>query len=101
MSTAADVVKFAVTHHGRVKCAARHAGAQVDDGIVGLQDARAPPINAQVVVFDPAEELSYWPSRFEHAKAGLLGGSLGAANVGAFSPAVGDGGRGFELPALG
>ena len=97
ISLASDVVKFVVSHGGRVKCS-------VTD-ITEVQNLSAPvghpPSGAaeQKVVFDPADHLesAKWPSfDFENSKSGLLGGFLRISNLGAFSV---DGG-GFELVAL-
>jgi len=111
ISLASHVVKFAVAYNGRIKCASRvgESAPHGQDnsggaGLVELQDQRAAAPNNQTVVFDPRDHLSYWPSRYEHAKAGLLGGSLSVANVAAFSPhakTAGGGGHGYELLAFG
>jgi hypothetical protein len=65
-------------------------------GIVELQDQHAQPPDVQTVLFDPANHLSFWPRAFENSKAGLIGGFLNVANVGAFSRSVA---KGFELMA--
>lgn len=52
--------------------------------------------NEQKIVFDPADYLAYWPRSFANMKAGLLGGYLGVAQVGAFTAGQG----GFELIAF-
>ena len=84
-----DVVKFVVTYNGRIK-----SGSQ---GITEYVDQHAPPPNEQKIIFDPGQHLSFWPSRFENSKSGLLGGYMRMANVGAFSPSVG---KGYELVAF-
>ena len=48
----------------------------------------APPPNVQNIIFDPANYVSFWPRIFDHSKTGLVGGHLGVANVGSFSPAT-------------
>lgn len=53
--------------------------------------------NNQTIIFDPADHLAFWPSRFENSKMGLIGGHLRIANLGAFSPSVG---KGYELVAF-
>ena len=99
ISHAADVVKFAVAYSGRVKCGS--TGVLKEDsttgGIAELQDLRAPLPDNQKVIFDPPNYLEFWPSTFDNSKAGLVGGHLGVANVGAFSAGAG----GFELLAFG
>ena len=40
----------------------------------------------QNIIFDPANYVSFWPRIFDHSKTGLVGGHLGIANVGSFSP---------------
>ena len=96
IGNAADVVKFAVTHNGRVKCTSRGPDVQAG-GITELQDQHAPPPNVQTIVFDPANHTSFWPRIFEHSKSGLVGGHLPVANVGSFSPSAA---KGFELVAF-
>lgn len=89
ISLPSDVVKFVVSHSGRIKCS---AGTQIAE----LENLSEPPA-AQKVVFDPKRVLSYWPNGpFDHMKSGLVGGHLRIANVGAYSKGSG----GFELVAV-
>lgn len=89
ISNAADVVKFVVTYNGRIKCA--------KTGITEYEDQHAAPPNTQTIVFDPAEHLKFWPTRFENSKIGFVGGHLKIANVGAFSKTQK---KGYELMAF-
>ena len=102
ISLPSDVVKFAVSHSGRIKCA---SGTPIAES----EDLSAPVASKQKVVFDPATVLSYWPrsGAFDQMKSGLVGGHLRIANVGAFTAdgrsaadGGGGGGQGFELVAL-
>jgi hypothetical protein len=99
ISLASDVVKFVVSHSGRIKCS---AGTPIAED----ENLRAPLDPKQKVVFDPSQVLSYWPSgAFDHMKSGLVGGHLRIANIGAFTSAANSsadagGGKGFELVAL-
>jgi len=95
ISNAADVVKFIVTHNGRVKCASYHDKQM--NGITDFDDLHAPMPNPQTIVFDPANHTSFWPRRFENSKTGLVGSHLRIANVGSFSPSNKSG---FELIAF-
>lgn len=99
ISNKQDVVKFAVTHAGRVKCAYReNTGDLTEGGITELQNQHSPAPNPQTIVFDPANHLDFWPERFEDTKTGMLGGWLSVANVGSFSRTQN---KGFELIAFG
>ena len=92
ISLGSDVVKFVVSHSGRVKCAG-------STDITEVQNLSAPLPAGQKVVFDPSAFLSKatWPAfDFENQKSGLLGGHRRIANLGAYSAA----GGGFELIAL-
>ena len=131
ISLGSDVVKFVVSHSGRVKCSLTD--------ITEVQNLSAPLPPGQKVIFDPAKLLqkAAWPSfDFENMKsgeirqalhthtrararrerhalplpqssrhtelisrcvAGLVGGYLRIANVGAYSASAGGG---FELVAL-
>ena len=99
ISHAADVVKFAVAYSGRVKCAsnAELSETVTSGGIVELQDLHAAPPDPQKVVYDPSNYVSFWPRVYGNTKAGLVGGHLPVANVGAFTAGEG----GFELVAFG
>jgi hypothetical protein len=91
ISLGSDVVKFVVSHSGRVKC------SKTD--ITEVQNLSAPLPLSQRVVFDPADHLkkAKWPSYdFENMKSGLVGSHLRISNVGAYSV----GGGGFEMVAL-
>ena len=80
------VVKFVVSHVGRIKCGARkNTDVLTEGGIVELRNASAPLANNQTVIFDPADFLSYWPDRFDNTKTGLLGGYFNIANIGSYS----------------
>ena len=68
ISLNSDVVKFVVSHAGRIKCG--------KTGLTELEDLHAAAPNMQTVVFDPASELRYWPSSFAHMKSGFVGGHL-------------------------
>ena len=90
------VVKFVVSHVGRIKCGARkNTDVLTEGGIVELRNASAPLANNQTVIFDPADFLSHWPDRFDNTKTGLLGGYFNIANIGSYST-----GHGFELMAF-
>ena len=92
------VVKFVVSHVGRIKCGARkNTVALTEGGLVELRNASAPLANNQTVIFDPELYLSHWPDRFENTKTGLLGGYFNVANIGSYSNSTG---HGFELLAF-
>jgi len=92
------VVKFVVSHVGRIKCGARkNTIVMTEGGIAELRNASSPLPNNQTVIFDPANVLSEWPDRFENTKTGLLGGYFNIANVGSYSNSTG---HGFELIAF-
>ena len=92
------VVKFVVSHVGRIKCGARkNTNMLTEGGIVELRNASAPLANNQTVIFDPKDFLSNWPDRFENTKTGLLGGYFNVANIGSYSNSTG---HGFELLAF-
>ena len=94
------MTKFAVTHAGRVKCAIRfNTAQQTTGGIAELADQHAPAPDAQKIVFDPANHLSFWPRRFANSKTGLVGGHLNIANVGGYT-AANESGSGFDLVAF-
>eukprot|EP01047_Picozoa_sp_COSAG01_P035444 COSAG01_NODE_2720_length_7187_cov_3.163516_4_plen_860_part_00 len=91
ISLASDVVKFVVSHSGRIKC----SKTDITDSL----NLSAPVPSGQTVIFDPASHLqsARWPSYdFENMKSGLVGGHLRIANIGAYSRSSG----GFELIAL-
>jgi len=91
ISLGSDVVKFVVSHSGRIKCAG-------PTDITEVQNLST-PLPGQKVVFDPSTVLSKatWPAfDFDNQKSGLLGGHQRIANFGAYSAA----GGGFELIAL-
>jgi len=92
ISNAVDVVKFVVTHNGRVKCASYHDRQM--NGITDFDDLHAVMPNSQTIIFDPANHTTYWPNRFENSKTGLVGNHLRIANIGSFSPSVE---MGFEV----
>ena len=91
ISLGSDVVKFIVSHSGRVKC------SKTD--ITEVQNLSQPLPSEQVVVFDPPHFLqkTKWPDfDFDNMKSGLVGGYLRIANIGAYSADTG----GFEMLAL-
>lgn len=103
LGNAKAVIKFVLTHNGRVKCAVRLQDAeQTEGGITEFQDATVPAPNPQKIVFDPADSLAYWPRRFENAKAGLVGGYINIGNVGGYSSQGGTdkAGSGYEVVAF-
>jgi hypothetical protein len=106
ISHAADVNKFVVTFAGRVKCASTgKLGEDSSDGsIAELQDLHVHfSPRTQKVIFDPEDHLRFWPREFDNMKAGLLGGHLGVAQVGGFTPTGETStttGGGFELIAF-
>ena len=64
ISLASDVVKFLVSHSGRIKCS---AGTNITES----QNLSAPLAASQKVIFDPSQHLSYWPSEaFDDMKSG-------------------------------
>lgn len=98
IGNAVDVVKMVVTHAGRVKCGSRaNSDVQNEGGIVELINQHTAYPDAQTVLFDPADHVTFWPEVFENSKTGLVGGSLNVANVGSYSASVG---KGFELVAF-
>ena len=79
VGTAADVVKFAVRRpSGRVA----PTGKRVDGGIVNSRTRRADRLGRRF----RSGTRALVPASLRALKVGLLGGSLGAAGVGAFSP---------------
>eukprot|EP00039_Didymoeca_costata_P008920 m.118671 g.118671 ORF g.118671 m.118671 type:complete len:968 (-) comp14284_c0_seq3:101-3004(-) len=98
ISNPEDVVKFGVTHSGRIKCGFReNTNVQNMGGITELQNQHSPLVNKQTVIFDPADYVSYWPAQYENSKTGLVGGFLNVANVGSYSANVS---KGFDLVAF-